>query len=154
MQGQISDLTAQPSAPLAPSVKLWTPGFIAAVTFLLGFPAGIVLSAINWMRMKMNDKAVYHLIAGAAGAIILIAILIFTPGTVGRLLALVINIGILLYLQRQMNKDINVFQAANRVETAGWPGGCLIGIGIAVLYFGFTFVLIILLVMLGVPIPE
>ena len=154
MQGEISNQSAQPSVQSTPSVKLWTPGFIAAVTFLLGFPAGIVLSAINWMRMKMNDKAVYHLIAGAAGAVIFIAVLILTPGTVGRLVALVINIGILLYLQRQMNRDIGAFQAANKVETAGWPGGCLIGIGIAVLYSLFAFILILILVMLEVPIPQ
>jgi len=26
----------------------------------MGFPVGIVLAAINWFRMKMNDKAIIH----------------------------------------------------------------------------------------------
>lgn len=154
MQGQMTDLSAQPAAPLAPSVKLWTPGFIAAVTLFLGFPAGIVLAAINWMRMRMNDRAVMHLIVGAAGTVIFMAVIILTPGTVGRLLALVVNIGVLFYLRWQMKKDINTFQTANKVETAGWPGGCLIGLGIFLLYLLFAFVLAFVLVMLGVPIPE
>lgn len=154
MREQISNLPIQPSVPAAPSVKLWTPGFIAAVTFLLGFPAGIVLATINWLRMKMTDKAIIHLFAGAVGAIIFMAVLIMTPGTVGRLLALIVNIGILFYLRWQIEKDTKVFQATHKVEIAGWPGGCLIGIGILILYLMFAFVFAFVLVMLGVPIPE
>ena len=44
MQEQISNTPMQ-AVPAAPPVKLWTPGFIAGVSFLLGFPAGFVLAA-------------------------------------------------------------------------------------------------------------
>lgn len=154
MQQPISNLSAQPSVVASPSVKLWTPGFIAAVTFFLGFPAGIVLASINWLRMKMTDKAIIHLIAGAVGTVIFLAILILTPGNAGRLLALAINLGVLFYLRWRMEKDINGFQAAQRVEKAGWPGGCLIGIGMLILYFMFAFVFGVVLALIGVPIPE
>ena len=102
----------------------------------------------------MNDKAIIHLVVGAVGTIIFLAILIMTPGTVGRLLALAINLGVLFYLRWRMEKDVNVFQVTNRVEKAGWPGGCLIGLGIVILYFMFAFVFTFVLVMLGVPIPD
>jgi hypothetical protein len=154
MQQQISNLSAQPSAVPVPSVKLWTPGFIAAVTFFLGFPAGIVLASINWLRMKMTDKAIIHLVAGAVGIVIFFAVLIMTPGNVGRLIALSVNLGILFYLRWRMEKDINVFQATQTVEKAGWPGGCLIGVGILILYMLFGFVFAFILVMLGVPVPD
>jgi hypothetical protein len=154
MQQQISNLSAQPSAVPAPSVKLWTPGFIAAVTFFLGFPAGIVLAAINWLRMKMTNKAIIHLFAGAVGTVIFLGILLIMPGNYGRALALVINLGVLFYLRWRMEKDINAFQVANKVEKAGWPGGCLIGLGVVVLYFLFAFFFGIILVILGVPIPA
>ena len=154
MQQPISNLSVQPSAQLASSVKLWTPGFIAAVTFFLAFPAGIVLASINWMRMKMTDKAIIHLVAGAVGTVIFLAILIMTPGNTGRLFALAINLGILFYLRWRMEKDINVFQATSRVEKAGWPGGCLIGIGMLILYYLMAFFFGIVLVLIGVPIPE
>ena len=156
MQQQISNVSVQPSAPPAPAVKLWTPGFIAWVTLLLGFPAGTVLTAINWMRMKMTDKAVTHLIAGAGGMAIFLVGLILLPGEVGRLFAIVVNIGILFYLRWQMQKDMKIFQAANtsRIEKAGWPGGCLIGLGMLALYFLFGIFLLFVFVMLDVPIPD
>ncbi len=155
MQQQISQPSAQTSVVAATSsVKLWTPGFIAAVTFFLAFPAGIVLAAINWWRMKMKDMAIIHLVVGALGTVILIAALVLTPGTVGGLFALAINLGVLFYLRWRMEKDIQIYQATSRVEKAGWPGGCLIGVGIVILYYLFAFFFGIVLAILGVPIPE
>lgn len=72
MQEQISEPLAQPLAPSSPPVKLWTPGIIAAISFLLGFPAGIVLASINWMRMNLSNKALTHLIAGGVGTFIVV----------------------------------------------------------------------------------
>jgi hypothetical protein len=154
MHEQISGLPSQASVVSSPSVKLWTPGFISAVTFFMGFPAGIVLASINWLRMKMNDMAIIHLVVGALGTLILLVALILTPGTVGRLFALVVNLGVFFYLRWRMEKDVNMFQAANRVEKAGWPGGCLIGLGVLILYFMFAFFLGVVLVLLGAPIPD
>jgi len=130
MLDQDFNAPVQSSIATSPPVKLWTPGFIAGVTFFLGFPAGIVIASINWMRMKLDNKAIVHLIAGGVGTVIFVFILMLTPGTVGRLLGLVINVGILFYLQQQMKKDWEFFKASNEVENAGQLGGCLIGLGI------------------------
>ena len=154
MLDQISNTPIQPPTPESPPVKLWTPGFIAGVTFLLGFPAGIVIASINWMRMRLNNKALTHLIVGAVGTFIFVVALILIPGAAGRFFGLLVNLGILFYLQQQMKKDLDSFKISNNVENAGQLGGCLIGLGILVLFliliFGISFVLIIL----GVPIPD
>jgi hypothetical protein len=155
MQEQISEPLAQPLAPSSPPVKLWTPRIIAAIALLLGFPAGIALASINWMRMKMNNKALTHVIAGIVGTFILMVLLILLPGNVGTILGLVTNIGTLLYLHREMNKDLEIFKASNNtVEKANELGGCLIGLGILALLFLSVVVLLFVLAVLGVPIPE
>lgn len=154
MLNQMSNTPVQSSVPSSPSVKLWTPSFIAAVTFLLGFPAGIVIASINWMRMNLNNKAIIHLAAGAVGTFVFILVLVFIPGNTARGVALIVNLGILFYLQQSMRKDVDRFKAANRVENAGQVGGCLIGLGVLVLFLGMAFLLGVVLVLIGVPIPE
>jgi len=154
MLDQTSSPSAQISIPSTAPVKLWTPGFVAGVTFLLGFPSGIVIAAINWMRMKMNDKAIIHLGGAAIGTFIFVIILLLVPGTAGRALGIVANLGTLFYLQAQMKKDIAVFGAANRVENEGQLGGCLIGLGILVLFAILVFATSFVFAILGVPIPE
>ena len=154
MLDQVPNEPVQLSMPSSPPIKLWTPGFIAGVTFLLGFPAGIVIASINWMRMNLNNKALVHLIAGGVGAIIFVLILMLTPGTAGRSLGLIVNVGILFYLQQQMKKDLEYFKASNDVENAGQLGGCLIGVGILVLFLVAVFVISFALAFLGVPIPD
>jgi len=154
MLNQNSNAPVQPSMPMSAPVKLWTPSFIAGVTFLLGFPAGIVIASINWMRMNLNNKALVHLITGAAGTFIFVLVLLLIPGTGGRALALIANLGILFYLQQQMKKDLESFKVSNNVENAGQLGGCLIGLGVLILFLILVFGLSFVLVILGVPIPE
>ena len=154
MQEQFSEPLVQPLAPSSPPVQLWTPGVIAAVSFFLGFPAGIVLASINWKRMNLSNKALTHLIAGGLGAFIFVVILILVPGNAGRIVGLVVNLGTLFYLQQQMKKDLETFKAANTVEKANELGGCLIGLGVLVLFLISVFVLGVVLAILGVPIPE
>jgi hypothetical protein len=155
MQEQISEPLAQPLAPSSPPVKLWTPGVIAAIAFFLGFPSGIVLASINWMRMKMNNKALTHLIAGIIGTFIFVVLVILLPGNLGSILGLVTNIGVLLYLQREMKKDLVIFQSSsNTVGKANELGGCLIGLGILALLFIGVISLTFVFAVLGVPMPE
>lgn len=154
MSEQISNTPMQAPTPSSPPVKLWTPGFIAGVTFLLGFPAGIVIACINWMRMKMNDKAVLHLFIGAAGTVVFTIILILLPSTPGRVLGLLGNLGVLYYLRQGMKKDLENFKLSNSVEDAGQLGGCLIGLGTLVLLFILVFGLAFILALLGIPTPD
>ena len=154
MQEHVSEPLAQPLAPSSPPVKLWTPGIIAAISFLLGFPAGIVLASINWMRMNLSNKALTHLIAGGVGTFIVVILLILLPGNAGRFVGLVANLGTVFYLYQQMKKDLEIFKATNTVEKANELGGCLIGLGVFVLFLISVFALGVVLAILGVPIAE
>jgi hypothetical protein len=154
MQEQISNTPIQPSMPLSSPIKLWTPGFIAGVTFLLGFPAGIVIASINWMQMNLSSKALIHLVVGAVGTFIFLTVLILIPGNAGRAVGLLVNLGMLFYLRQQMIKDLAGFKVSNNVQDAGQLGGCLIGLGMVVLYLMLVFAIGIVFTLLGVPIPE
>lgn len=154
MLNQMNNVPVQSSTSSTPPIKLWTPGFVAGVTFLLGFPAGLVIASINWMKMNLNNKAIIHLVLGAMGAFIFTVILILIPGTTGRIVGLVVNLGILLYLQQQMKMDIERFKLSQPVENAGQLGGCLIGLVVLLLFLGMAIVVGIILSLLGVPIPE
>lgn len=155
MQEQFSKPLVQPAAPSSPVVKLWTPGWIAGLSLFLGFATGMVLASINWMRMNMNNKALIHLIVGIVGTFLLALLLILISGDIARLVALVVNLGAVFYLYRQMDKDLRNFRAAsNKVENANGLGGCLIGLGILIVFIIFNFALSFVLVMLGIPIPE
>jgi len=154
MLDQISNAPVQPPISSSPPVKLWTPGFIAGATFLLGFPAGIVIASINWMRMNLNNKALTYLIIGAVGTFIFVIALLLIPGTAGRSLGLLANLGILFYLQREMKKDLDIFKISNNVENAGQFGGCLIGLGTLIFFLIVVFGIAFVLAILGVPMPE
>jgi len=154
MQEQISNTPVQSVTSSSPPIKLWTPGFIAGVTFLLGFPAGIVIASINWMRMNLSNKALIHLVVGAVGSFIFVIVLILMPGNAARGLGLLVNLGILFYLRQQMIKDLAGFKVSNNVQDAGQLGGCLIGLGMVILYLMLAFGIGIVFALLGVPIPE
>ncbi len=137
-----------------PPVKLWTPRAIGYITFFLGFPGGLGLAALNWMRMGLKKKVLTHLLAGAAAAPVF-AVLLLLPANTGRLLAFAVNIGVLFYLKKQMEKDIEAFRAGEReVQSAHWSGGCLIGLVMSGLFLSLTVVVAFLLTLIGVPIPE
>ncbi len=149
----------QSSVPSAPPVKLWRPGLIAAVTFLLGFPGGIVLQSINLMRMNLKNKALAYVIGGVMGIVILTILSVFLPGQFGNYLVLVANIGILFFLHRQAKSDIENFKSTNHtVQNENELVGCLIGLVTLVLYgalaFGIGLFIGIFLSVLGIPLPQ
>ena len=136
------------------TVKLWTPTTIGFITFFLGFPGGIVLSSINWMRMGLEKKALAHLIGGVLGALIFILLIIFLPSSIGRFVGFGANLAMLAYLNRQMRKDIGNVTPSYRVQNAHWFGGCLIGLVCLGFFMAASFGLGIFFLVLGVPIPE
>ena len=117
--------TANVPSDLQPTtaIKLWTPMVISLMTFFLGFPSGIVLASINWIRMDLKGKALIHILGGIVG---LLAIRLFPEGT-GQLLGLVINLGYMTYLHQQMKNDLDTVTNAN-IQYAHWFGGLLISI--------------------------
>ena len=142
------------SASVLP-VKLWTPRVIMFTTLFVGFPSGIALASINWMRMGMMNKAIVHLTGGAIGALIFIILSLLLPGNVGGGIGILANVGILTYLRIQMKNDIEKFKAANRVvQNSSWLIGFLIGLGVFALYLALVFGVTVALTIVGVPIPE
>jgi len=145
-------------------VKLWTPSEISGDACVLGFPVGIVLASINWIRMGMRNKAIAHLIAGAIGVLVLPVVLVLIPGDTGLKwlpygVGMVVNISVTLYLYLRMKNDIERFRAANhKVQNANSLVGCLIGLGVLGLFLVFILayglVLLFVLALAGIPIPQ
>ena len=155
MSEQLSAIPVQPSMPSSPPVKLWTPRAVGYTTFFLGFPGGLVLAALNWMRMGLTNKAITHLVGGAVGTLVFVVLVALLPGNAGTVLGFFVNIGVLLYLQNQTRKDIETFKANNReVQNAHWFGGCLIGLIMLGLFVALTFVVGVFMALVGVPIPK
>lgn len=51
----------QPATPL----HLWSPGTIAAITIVAGYPVGVLFATGNWYRLGLRQKAHWHLLASA-----------------------------------------------------------------------------------------
>ena len=114
--------TLQPT----PAIKLWTPTVIGLMTFFLGFPSGIVLASLNWIRMDLKGKAVIHIMGGFVG---LLTIRLF-PEAYGQLLGLVINLGYMTYLHQQMKIDIDRVANPN-IQDAHWFSALLVSIAVS-----------------------
>jgi hypothetical protein len=159
MSDQPLSTSALPPASSLLPVKLWTVQVISSATFFLGFPAGIVLASINWMRMNLKNKALTYLVAGAVGMFVFSFLVIVLPQGVGTILGLLANFGTLYLLQKAMKADIERFKADNNVvQNANGFGGCLIGLIMLALFFGVFFVMAfgigVLSQILGVTIPQ
>lgn len=137
-----------------PVVKLWTPRVIGFVTFFLGFPGGIVLASLNWLRMGQEKKAVIHLVGGTFGVVMFLLTLLILPGNIGRYLGMGVNFGLLIYLQQQMRKDIKGIAGKYSIQNANWLWGSLIGLICLGLFLAANFVFTFFLVTFGVSIPE
>ncbi len=144
---EIPDVPASPTAP--PSTKLWTPRQIAILSIFLGYPVGIVLSAVNWSRLKKTQKGIVNLIVGFG----VLTIWIFTPGFIsvgaGLLVLLALDLGFIYYLYRQMSADILEFRAEGGVvENAGWRGGFIVSLMV------FVSIFICLLIVISIAIAP
>lgn len=117
-----------------PTIKLWTPNTIGTLTFFLGFPVGIVLAAINWIKMGMIRKVIPHIFIGLAG----IVALIFLPDNFGRLVGLTLSWGYIAFFRQQIKSDIETLDRFV-VQNARWYSGFFIGVGL----YGVVFVVAI-----------
>ena len=159
MSNQSLPTSALPPTSSSLPAKLWTVQVISSTTFFLGFPAGIVLACLNWMRMNVKKKALTYLIACVVGVFVFSFLAIVLPQIGGIILVLVADFGTLFLLQKVMKADIARFKADNKiVQNANWFGGCLIGLVVLVLFVGIVFVMTFgigfLSQILGVPIPK
>lgn len=127
MSIEISPSIEQP----LPTIKLWTPRTIGFLTFFIGFPSGITLASINWIKMGMKRKAMMHISICIIG-IIVIALL---PDAVGGIIGLALNLGYITLFRKQMKSDIEKI-TNNSVQYAHWLSGILVS------FIGWVIVLI------------
>ena len=97
MSIEISPSLSEPK----PKIKLWTPNTIGVLTFLLGFPAGILLATINWIKMRLIRKAVPHIFIGIAGVVALFLL----PDNLARLVGLTLSWVYIAFFRSQMKED-------------------------------------------------
>ena len=155
MSEQLPVQPVQPLIPASTPFKLWSAGLIGFFTFFLGFPGGLVLASINWIRMRLTNKAIAHLVGGVVGISVIVIILYLLPGKVGYGLGFLVNVGMYIYLRNQMKKDIDAFKAdSHEVINAHWFGGCLLSLAAIVVYFAMAIVIVLFLTLLGVPSPK
>jgi tetratricopeptide (TPR) repeat protein len=124
------EISPSPSQP-KPTIKLWTPNTIGALTFFLGFPAGITLATINWIKMGMTKKIIPHILIGIAG----IVALIFLPDNIGRIVGLALSWGYIAFFRQQMKSDIEKLDRFD-VQNARWYSGFFMGVGL----YGIVFI--------------
>lgn len=111
----------QPSSGSIPTIKLWTPNTISALTFFTGFPSGILLASINWFKMRMRGRAIAHILGGIIG----ILIFLLLPEGYDRGFALLANLGFLAYIGKKMKGDMEGINGYN-IQNAHWLSGLLI----------------------------
>ena len=140
---------------LTSPIKLWTPTTIGVLTFFFMFPSGILLASINWLRMGLSRKAVYHLLVGFFGTIAFVMMLPFIPGNRARGLVYLVNFGIAYYLSQQIKKDIgNINQANQEIQDIHWFKGFLISLLMYGFYVILVFVVLIIFDTLGISTVE
>lgn len=121
MSIEISPSLTQPK----PTIKLWTPNAIGALTFFLGFPAGITLATINWIKMGMTKNVIPHIVIGVAGVIAII----FLPDNFGRIVGLALTLGYIAFFRKQMKSDIEKLERFE-VQNARWYSGFFISVAL------------------------
>lgn len=129
---QAKPIVKYTASGVASAVVVWTPGVIAFVTFLFGFPSGIVLAAINWYRMEMRSKANLHLLIGGLGLLLVLLVFLLVPNAPGYWVGWFVNILVLTYLRFRMKEDIERIKVGHPVRNANWLAGLGLGLGVLV----------------------
>lgn len=130
-------LTAVPATPPSfTTIHVWTPMTIQVITFIFGFPVGVILAALNWQRLGLQRKAVTHLLGGGWMLFGLGTSELWLPDPLfGWLIAIGLFVTMPLYLERAMRRDLAAYNTAMQPVLAaqGWQG-VLLGFGLLVGY--------------------
>lgn len=130
------------SASDAAPVPVWSARMIGWVTFLLGFPSGVALACINWLRMGQDGKVFRYAAFGLVWLVVMLVLAIVLD--VSTFVFTVINIILVWYLYTVTKNDLIEFQQTRATKPAnGWLG---VGIAIGVLVGWFGMLLAFLLV--------
>ena len=131
--------TAMRSRPSPVSAVLFSPRQIFFLSMITGYPTGLVLSSINWVRMGSTGTAVFHWVAG----VILLTLWSFGGNVIGTIL----DIGFCVYLSQQMRQNIKQFTLdGNEIQPASWKRALAYSLATLGILIG-TFALLILLLL-------
>ncbi len=116
------------SPPSGSPITLFAPRQVFYLSFFTGWPTGMVLASINWVRMGSTGTAVVHWVAGSILLTLWSYILNESRFSCGTWLGLAIHVGFCFYLYQQMKQDIKAFTLeGNQTRPAKWKSGCLLG---------------------------
>jgi hypothetical protein len=129
---------AIPSRPSPVSAVLFSPRQIFFLSMITGYPTGLVLSSINWVRMGSTGTAVVHWVAG----VVLLTLWSFG----GNVLGGVLDIAFCVYLSQQMRQNIKQFKLdGNEIRPASWKRALAYSLAPLGILFGVLVLLILLL---------
>lgn len=121
-----------------PKLTTWSPRTIGWLTLIFGIPAGFILAAINWFRLKKYQKGVLHLLFGLLTTPFVSLINYFNENQpiFGIILYCLVTFLVIAYLYRQTQKDIEQLENSEFVlEKANW----ISALGIAILIVLFVY---------------
>jgi hypothetical protein len=126
------------SRPSPVSALLFSPRQIFFLSMITGYPTGLVLSSINWIRMGMTGTAVLHWLAG----VILLTLWSFGGNVIGS----VLDIAFCVYLSQQMRQNIKQFKLdGNEIRPVSWKRALAYSLATLGILFGVLVLLILLL---------
>lgn len=130
----------QPASPL----QIWSPGTIAAITIVAGYPVGVLFATGNWYRLGLRQKAHGHLLASAWLSVGLGALGIGLPTTaIGYPLGILVMTGLAAYLTGQMQSDLAQYSTPMRpISATDGALGFVLGLGIGLLYLGSLLIIL------------
>jgi hypothetical protein len=127
-------------------ITLFAPRQVFYLSFFTGWPTGLVLASINWVRMGSTGTAVVHWVAGSILLTLWSYVLNESKLSCGTWLGLAIHCGFCFYLYQQMKRDIKSFNLeGNQTQIAKWKSGCLLGLVTLLLFFIVVVLLSLLL---------
>jgi hypothetical protein len=136
-------------APSSEPVRLFRPRQVFILSAVSGWPTGLVLSSINWIRMGNPSTAVVHWVVGAIVSIPMILWSLTAGGGAPiALVDLVIHFGVCLYLQNLTAQSIRNYTSEGRpASSESWAGGCLIAVLTPLMVFLAVLFLAVLIVL-------
>ena len=138
-------------------LTLYSASKVALISFLLGFPAGLMVAAVNWRRMGLSNKIKPHLVAAVLASLALGFVAASPLAPCSTVFGLLFSLAFSLYLYRATENDINSFRKSDvYFEDGGWLGGFGLGIlGLLAFYLlaGLTALTSSLIAYLDQPLP-
>lgn len=153
-----SRISLNPSQSLAGDVlTLYSASKVALISFLFGFPAGLMVASVNWSRMGLGNKIKPHLVAAVVASLALGFVAASPLRPCSTVLGLLFSLAFSFYLYRTTENDIDSFSKRDvYFEDGGWLGGFAFGLlGLVGFYLlaGLTAISSSLIVYFSQPLP-